>query len=220
MKEWQKDCRTGCFSWWSFIILACLLSIYGYKTLEDFENIIIGLMMASFIFLIFLKESLFWQKVVISFKFHLYRKCKMWICFFGNLHTDVALSPDFHFSPTLSFFYVNPSLPPQCSVATGTCHHWWGLYVVVEKCCNKGRPWIYSGGMVCKWEIFLKMLFLMNSLVLSWLKKKWCQGGVSFSPKHFWSQCTNNVYIPVHREKKWNMKIFHWKLTALTNFKG
>ena len=42
----------------------------------------------------------------------------------------------------------------------------------------------------------------MNPLVLSWLKKKCCQGGVVFYSKHLWSQCTNNVYIPVHREKK------------------
>ena len=42
----------------------------------------------------------------------------------------------------------------------------------------------------------------MNPLVLSWFKKKWCQGGVVFDSKHLWSQCTNNVYIPVHREKK------------------
>lgn len=43
----------------------------------------------------------------------------------------------------------------------------------------------------------------MNPLVLSWLKKKkWCHGGVVFYSKHLWSQCTNNVYIPVHREKK------------------
>lgn len=179
----------------------------------------VGLIAGPLISLFFQKESLFWQEVVTSLKFHLYHECKMWFYFFCNPHTSMVFYPNLHFPLQKSYSFPLPILffSPEYFRSNRDMS---SLFCCCcRKYCSKGRPWVYFGGMVCKWEILFKDAFLDESICVVLILNKWCQGGVFFSSKHLWSQCTNNIYIPVHREKR-NVKIFHWKLTALTNFKG
>ena len=123
---------------------------------------------------------------------------------------SISLSKSLSFSsPHLSPFFLSTF------VAIGTCHHsFFGWKSTVIKV---GHEYIL---VVCKWEIFKKMPFLMNPLVLSWFKKKNdATVELSFIPSTS-DPSVQIMFIFQFTGKKRNVKIFHWKLTALTNFKG
>lgn len=117
-----------------------------------------------------------------------------------------------HLSIPSSFFKSYLSLNLYFA-GTGTHHHFFFLSSATK---------VDFESVLVAWLTnakFLKMPFLMNPLVVCWYKRQEMAG---------WSLLASSApLLPMYTycwysssQKKKKMKIFHWKMTALTNFKG